>query len=273
MNKLLRKLNMMSLSRRNGRRRKRRVVNTKNKLPPILSKKPQKYGAGTTVRYISFFLDVRNVTLETFNLGTLLENSQEYNEIAVNYSYVRLEAIKLIVRPYNFTNTAGACFFKMNWSNALETADSVLNSDVSKMVGAFNPRGTVFTFIPPTISYGGAAIPSFYVQTLATNYIFVLNAYSSIGSTIKISIEIAVRFRTPRDYSQSSNKIKELKKQIIDEVRKLQENEENKNKEELVKINEEILKEDDSISEDSKENHKKKNKKKKRTKEEDIKEE
>lgn len=288
MNKLVRKLNTMRLNgnnNRNKRKRNRRNRNVINKLPPILSKYPQRYGAGSTIRYISFSYTVAATSVSTFNIGTDIADNQEFNEIAVNYSYCRLLAIKVIVRPFNYTNTTSVMFLKMNWSNATETAQSIVNSDVSKMVGSVNPKGAVFTFLPPSISYGGAAIPNFYVQSLANNYIFVLNASSAFTTPIPINVEVAIKFRTPRDYSQTNETIKKLKQQIIDEIKNIQKLEKDQqikelnelnineviNKNELKKINNVIMEENSSEEEDV--NKIKNKKKKKNKKNEDIKEE
>jgi hypothetical protein len=249
---LLQNLNM------NNKKQKRKRKNGKkaNRLPPLVSTRPQKYGYGTTSRFISATYTVLRQELQTINLGSDLSNNQEFLELAVNYHYCKLENIKVIIRPHNFTNVTSALYLKMNWSNSYETASSVANSDVSKMVGSFISKPVIFTFIPPKISYGGAAIPSYYVQCLATNYIFVLNTSSTLPGSVTINVEFSVKFRSPRDDPQTPT-ISDLKNKLIKEIKELDKENEPKLQEQLKQINN-IEIEDEEQKELKKERRKKK---------------
>jgi hypothetical protein len=246
----LEKLN--ALTGKDNKKYKRK--NIKNKVPPLISTKPQRYGYGSAIRFISSGYIIPTETLQTFPLGTDLSDNTEFLKFAEDYHYCKLLAIKVIVRPFNFVNSTKAVYFKMNWSNSYETAASVRASDVSKMVGSLNPKPTIFTFLPPQISYGGAAIPNYYVQCLATNYIFTLNAVSGFSSSIDINVEFVLRFRTPRDYAQSS-KITSLRKEIINEIKEMDKLNQPKIQKEIEEINEE--EEEKEINEPPKRNKKK----------------
>jgi len=238
MNKLNKNFSRFNLRRRKFNVRRRRKQRLINRVPPILSTKPQKFGPGSPIRYVTRSYVCNADTVHNFPIGEDLSDTNEFLEFATNYNFCRIVCIKLIIRPYNFTNTTSVLFFKMNWANTVETRDSIVNSDVSKMVGPVNPKATVFTFIPPSISFGGYAIPSFYVQTLANNYDAIhLGVYNSLSSAVSINVEIVMQFKTPRDYSQTSNIIKSLKLEIAKEVYKMQNLEKDAKKDDLDVIN------------------------------------
>jgi hypothetical protein len=256
MNKLINLLQNLNINNKKQKRKKKKQKRS-NRLPPLVSTAPQKYGYGTTTRFISATYTVLRQELQTINLGSDLSNNQEFLELAVNYHYCKLQHIKVIIRPHNFTNVTSSLYLKMNWSNSYETASSVANSDVSKMVGSFVPKPVIFTFIPPNISYGGAAIPSYYVQCLATNYIFVLNTSSSLPGSVTINVEFSMRFRSPRDDPQTPT-MNDLKKQFINEIKALDKQNESKLQEQLKQINNNMEIEEDKVKEEKKERKKKK---------------
>jgi hypothetical protein len=213
----------------------------RNKNIPVISNKPITLGTGTATLNVtkSLSTDPQAQSLVTRLLvNDILSTSSEYVIKVSQYSYVKINYIKIITFPsLRGQDVTNITYLYVNWVNDNDmTLKQIENSDNVKIIPVYQTRNKVYTFIPPNVMVGGYN-PRIFHSTQVTPYQGSIYFAAPLGEKKFYRIEINLIFRGARDYQLSEviHSLNELK------IKREKDDKEKQSKEE---INDNIIEED-----------------------------
>lgn len=219
-----------------GNRRFGRLKNSKYsrfKNIPVISNKPITMGTGTATINVTDNIDSNIFLTVNSYLFSNLYSKVEFISKRAEYSYFKINFIKVIfISSFDPASSDSLYnYITVNWVNDNDLTESqLINSDNVKILGVFQPRTKVYTFIPPNIMVNGYN-PSIFMSTQVSPYIGTLYYY--LVKRKPFRIEYNVTFRGSRDYN-IGGLLNDLKRfnLITDDVKEVEKNkkENDKNK-------------------------------------------
>lgn len=186
----------------------------------------QALGSGRTTIRIEKEIEqnIAPVSPVSWFLGTTLNASREFIQVASCYRYFKIKKIAVVFEPQCDISVQGKTYVMLNWGNG-ET-DNLELEDSSKVVSAYRTHKVILKYIPPNINVlndRGMYNPKAWLPAADTSFEYIrgdLTMQNTTTFTVRARLIIVVAFAGNRVLDAAklkvlTNKVEKIEAQKI----------------------------------------------------------